>query len=63
MDIWNAKVYEENFESDEEDHPTDAHYSLANMGYNQSIEPGQTINFGFIGELLEGSDAKLEIDS
>lgn len=60
VDIWNAKVYEENFGSDEEDHPTDAHYSLTNMGYNQSIEPGQTINFGFIGELLEDDDAKFE---
>lgn len=60
VDIWNAKVYEENFESDDEDNPTVAHYSLTNMGYNQSIEPGQTINFGFIGELLEGNDAKFE---
>lgn len=36
------------------------HYSLANMGYDQTIEPGQTINFGFIGGLLEGNDAKFE---
>ena len=61
MDIWNAKVYEENFESDnDKDHPTAAHYCLTNMGYNQSIEPGQTMNFGFIGELLENDDAKFE---
>ena len=61
VDIWNAKVYEENFESDnDEDNPTTAHYSMTNVGYNQSIEPGQTINFGFVGELLEGNDAKFE---
>lgn len=59
VDIWNAKVYEQDYESGE-GNPTQIYYNLDNMGYNQSIEPGQTINFGFIGVLLEDDDGKVE---
>ena len=59
IDIWNAKINDFQLDNDE-NNSTIAYYSMANVGYNQSIEPGQTINFGFIGELLGDNDSKIE---
>lgn len=35
----------------------------SSASYNQNIEPGQTINFGFIAELISGDDAIIENES
>lgn len=64
IDIWNAKISETSYNYDEEDEeqtePVGMHYFMENAGYNQNIEPGQTINFGFIAELIKGEDAVID---
>ncbi len=57
--IWNAKVDESDalYSDEDEEQMNGIRYSVKNMGYNQNIEPGQTTNFGFIGNLLSGENA------
>ena len=66
-DIWNAKVPEKSYNYDDNDEenttPIGMHYFIENAGYNQNIEPGQTVNFGFIAELISGEDAVIENES
>ena len=67
--IWNAQAEEENenylssyeeVENEEEDVLVDYTYCLDNMGYNQNIAPGETVNFGFIGECVEDKQGVIE---
>lgn len=51
IEIWNANISRQSYGENEEE----VQYFLDHATYNQSIEPGQTINVGFIGELLEGA--------
>lgn len=65
--IWNAEVSEKGYNYDDSDEeqttPIGIHYFIDNASYNQNIEPGQTINFGFIAELISGDDAIIENES
>lgn len=67
IDIWNARISEASYNynrgDDEQTEPVGMHYFIENADYNQNIEPGQTINFGFIAELINGEDAAIENES
>lgn len=65
--IWNGEVSEKgyNYADSDEDQitPIGMHYFVDNANYNQNIEPGQTINLGFIAELISGDDVIIENQS
>ena len=66
-DIWDAKVSDAGYNYDDNDEeyttPIGRHYFIENAGYNRDIEPGQTISFKFVAELISGEDAVIENES
>lgn len=59
--IWNAKIDDSyyTYSEDNDEQITGMSYKIKNAGYNQNIEPGQTVNFGFIADLSSGNTSEV----